>query len=251
MGRQPQAKPITSPEPAEKQSPPTPQTRPAAGRLSMSTARTPLVIPRTTATPVRLDSPKEESPVQPVPSPQVPSPSIPRPRVSSTVSQVHSEDQELRAKIRYLEARRADDVQRIRELETRLNDAEGFVSLRPKLQAKLNQLQQESLQAKRELQDQLTELQAAEVKLSESAEQLEVVMLDKEMAEERAEASELEMEDLKEKLAVAQVELSVLKEHGAAAAGGGKTGDGADGKFTLAYIQLERQNERLKEALLR
>jgi dynactin 1 len=203
---------------------------------------------------MRLDSPLEESPVQPAASPQIPSPGIPRPRVLSTVSsvaQVHSEDQELRAKIRYLDARRADDVQRIRELETRLNDAESFVSLRPKLQAKLNQLQQESLQTKRELQDQMAEIQVAEVKLSESAEQLEMVMLDKEVAEERAEAAELELEDLKEKLAVSQVELSVLKEHGAAAATGGKSGDAADGKFTLAYIQLERQNERLKEALLR
>ena len=139
-------------------------------------------------------------------------------------------------------------MQRIRELETRLTDAESFVSLRPKLQAKLNQLQQESLQTKRELQDQTAELQAAEAKLSESVEQLEMVMLDKEVAEERAEAAELELDDLKEKLAVAQVELSVLREHGPA---GGKTGDVADGKFTLAYIQLERQNERLKEALLR
>lgn len=149
----------------------------------------------------------------------------------------------MRAKIRVLEARRADDIQRIRELETRLADAETFVALRPKLQAKLNQLQQETLQSRRELQDQAAELQVTEVKLTESAEHLEMVMLDKEVAEERAEAAEQQLDDLREKLAVAQVELTVLREGGAV--GSGNAGD------AMAHIQLERQNERLKEALLR
>lgn len=223
--------------------------------------KTPLVIPRSTPTPVRLDSPVEDIPVQPPvqagpssqpPSPQIPSPSIPRPRVPSTVSPsiAHppSEEQELRAKIRFLEARRADDVQHIRGLETRLSDAGDFSLIRPKLQAKLMQLQQEAQQAKRELQDQAVELQSAESQLVESSERLEMVTLDKEMAEERAEAAELELEDMKEKLAVAQVELNVLKEHGAAT---GNPANAADGNFTLAYIQMERQNERLKEALIR
>lgn len=150
-----------------------------------------------------------------------------------------------------LEGRRADDIQRIRELETRLADAETFVALRPKLQAKLNQLQQDTLQTKRELQDQATELQVAEAKLQESAEQLEMVMLDKEVAEERAEAAEAELEDLKEKLAVVQVELGVLRDSATGPGKEGGGGDASDGKFSLAYIQLERQNERLKEALLR
>jgi dynactin 1 len=215
--------------------------------------------PRVATPPVRLDSPVEEQPEVNVPPPRVASPEpVPLPanqqNESSSVPpspvthQVHSEEQELRAKIRFMEARRADDVQRIRELETRLSDAEAFVALRPKLQAKLNQLQQESLQTKRELQDQTTELQVVETKLTEANEQLEMVMLDKEVAEERAEAAELELEDLKEKLAGAQDELTVLRE---ASNGSGGGTDASDGRFSLAYIQLERQNGRLKEALLR
>ncbi|CAG8706507.1 7985_t:CDS:2, partial [Acaulospora colombiana] len=163
---------------------------------------------------------------------------------SPVTQQVHSEEQELRAKIRFMEARRADDVQRIRELETRLADAEAFVALRPKLQAKLNQLQQESLQTKRELQDQATELQVSEAKLTEVNEQLEMVLLDKEVAEERADAAEAEVEELKEKLAVSQDELTILRE---ANSGTGAGGDPSDGKFSLAYIQLERQNGRLRD----
>lgn len=248
-----QTKTVQSPEPAEKHPPQTPQ-RSGTTRVQPSTARTPLVIPKP-ATPVRLDSPVEESPIQPpvrsapspqLPSPKIPSPSLPRPRVTSTTSL--SEEQELRTKIRTLEARRADDVRHIRELETRLADAEAFVSLRPRLQAKLNQLQQDSLQTRRELQDQATELQAAEARLVQASEDLEMAILDKEMEKEKAEAAEQELDDMKEQLAVCQVELNVLKEHGAAS---GKPGDASDGKFTLAYIQLERQNERLKEALVR
>ncbi len=73
-----------------------------------------------------------------------------------------------------------------------------------------------------------------------------MVMLDKEVAEERAEAAEAELEILKEKLAVAEVEVTVLRSGSASAAPGDDTG-----KTALAYIQLEKQNERLKEALIR
>lgn len=87
-----------------------------------------------------------------------------------------------------------------------------------------------------------------ESRLTEAGEQLEMAMLDKEVAEERAEAAEAEMESLKEQLAIHEVELKVFKEAGEG--GGGQ--DGADpARTTMAYIQLERHNERLKEALVR
>ena len=41
---------------------------------------------------------------------------------------------ELRAKLRVLETKRIDDARLIRELETKLADAETFVAIRPKLQ---------------------------------------------------------------------------------------------------------------------
>jgi hypothetical protein len=46
------------------------------------------------------------------------------------------EDVELRAKLRVLETKRTDDARLIRELETKLADAETFVAIRPKLQGK-------------------------------------------------------------------------------------------------------------------
>jgi len=73
-------------------------------------------------------------------------------------------------------------------------------------------------------------------------------MLDKEMAEERAEVAEGELEEVKERLAVIEVEVEVLRN------GGGGPEDGekeTSAKSSMAYIQLEKQNERLKEALMR
>ena len=147
--------------------------------------------------------------------------------------------------MRVLEAKRADDARHVRELETRLSEAESFVALRPKLQAKLNSQQTELIASRRELADakQLAELN--EGRLVDSQEQLEMAMLDKEVAEERAEIAENELEDLKERLAIAEVELEVMKEGEEAVA------DDLEAKTSLAYIQLEKQNERLKEALIK
>jgi dynactin 1 len=80
----------------------------------------------------------------------------------------------------------------------------------------------------------------------DAQEQLEMAMLDKEVAEERAEIAEGELDDLRERLAIAEVELEVMKEGGE----GGEDGE-SNAKTSLAYIQLEKQNERLKEALIR
>ena len=173
-----------------------------------------------------------------------------------------AELQELRARTRVMEAKRADDARHVRELETRLSEAESFVALRPKLQAKLNQLQTELIAARRELADAQQLAQLSDNRGIDAQEQLEMTMLDKEVAEEKAEIAQAELEEVKEKLAQMEVELQVLKD------GGGKYAcqlkydntdgeiaigeeDEANAKSSLAYIQLEKHNERLKEALIR
>ena len=129
-----------------------------------------------------------------------------------------TEMQELRARIRVLEAKRGDDARHIRELETRLAEAESFVALRPKLQAKLTQLQTDLIATKRDLADAQQLSQLADNRNAVHQEQLEMAMLDNEMAEERAEIAEADLEELKEKLAMVEVEIEVLRE-----GGGGKS----------------------------
>ena len=181
--------------------------------------------------------PSTPSPVAAPPSAQIPAP-----------AQDDTELQELRAKIRVLEAKRADDARHVRELENRLNEAESFVALRPKLQAKLTSLQSDLTATKRELADAKQLGALGDNRTVELQDQMEMAMLDKEMAEERAEVAESELEEVKEKLAVIEVEVEVLRN------GGGNPEDGekeANAKSSMAYIQLGKQNERLKEALMK
>ncbi|KIM47423.1 hypothetical protein M413DRAFT_439091 [Hebeloma cylindrosporum] len=195
----------------------------------------------------RTSSPLSQPPVQSqyhTPPSGVSLPPPPPPPPPLHIPHDDQELQELRAKIRVLEAKRADDSQRVRELESRLAEAETFVSLRPKLQAKLTSLQTDLIATRRELADSQQLAQLAETRVIDAQEQLEMVMLDKEVAEERAELAESELEDVKEKLAILEVENDVLKEEGNVA------GD-SPAKDSLAYIQLEKQNERLKEALIK
>ena len=122
------------------------------------------------------------------------------------------------------------------------------MALRPKLQAKLTSLQADLTATKRELADSKQLGALGDTRAAESQDQLEMAMLDKEMAEERAEVAETELEEVKEKLAVLEVEVEVIRN------GGGRPEDhekDSNAKSTMAYIQLEKQNERLKEALMR
>ncbi|KAG6865099.1 hypothetical protein C0991_005060 [Blastosporella zonata] len=225
-----------------------------AGRTS-----SPLTAPPVSASPPTQASPRPSEPTSarlpPVSFQVTPAEPVPRPpsRPPSSLRnpinlqervQDDQEIQELRAKIRVLEAKRGDDSRHMQELETRLSEAESFVALRPKLQAKLMSQQTELAAAKRELADVQQLSQLSETRLLDSQEQLEMAMLDKEVAEERAELVEAEVEELREKLAVLEVEIKVIRD-------GGGEGDADTGKDSLAYIQLEKQNERLKEALIK
>lgn len=179
-----------------------------------------------------------------------------------------AEIQELRVKVRVLEAKRTDDARHIRELESQIEDAKNFIAVKPKLQLKLNQLQQDLIATKRDLADSQQLCQLAEGRVADAQDQLEMAMLDKEMAEEKSEDAQAELGEVQEKLAVLQVEMKVLK--GGDESGGTTTrfniflhcltpcileNSNADGepsaKNSLAYIQLEKQNERLKEALIK
>ncbi|KAJ7068484.1 dynein associated protein-domain-containing protein [Mycena amicta] len=242
-------------KPLQSASPPARSTETSPNNAAASSGLKRVSSPLATAS---LRSVSPPSPPQPPPVVRPPSSLGPAPQISATRSTADDQElQELRAKIRVLEVKRADDARHVRELETRLADAQTFVSLKPKLQAKLSSMQTELIATRRELADaqQLAEL--SEARILDAQEQMEMTMLDKEVAEERAETAEAELEDVKERLAIAEVELEVLKEGEDGAEDGAEGSEDAGnksmskGKDSLAYVQLEKQNERLKEALLR
>ncbi|RDB28736.1 Dynactin, isoform [Hypsizygus marmoreus] len=259
-------KSIPSPQSAgeDHPTPPSPTSSPSrVARTSPVTRPIPLV--KRTSSPLVAPIPRQASPppppshppisfqyTSPVPASQreeLPKPpSRPPSALNHHAQRVHDdqESQELRAKIRVLEAKRADDSRNIKDLEARLQQANSVVIVMPKLQAKLTSQQTELIAARRELADAQQLSQLAETRLLDAQEHLEMATLDKEVAEERAEIAEAELEELREKLAIVEVEMEVLKEDGAA---GGEASSA--GKDSLAYIQLEKHNERLKEALVK
>lgn len=88
-----------------------------------------------------------------------------------------------------------------------------------------------------------------ESKYNDVIESLEMMTLDKEVAEEKAENLQQEVDVLKDKIDEISVDLDVLKKE-ADIINRVPDRDG-DEKTPLEVIQLERHNERLKEALMR
>ncbi|KAL5535863.1 hypothetical protein ACEPAF_3957 [Sanghuangporus sanghuang] len=235
------------------------QTRPRTGTVE-SVPPTPLTATTRNrlADPKRVDSPPAISPstsyqTSSPPLPAInfhqPEPERPASALAREVQQAETEqeNQELKAKIRVLEAKRADDARVIEKLESQLSEVNHFVALRPKLQQKLANLQQELIANRRALADAEQVQTLSETRLLDAQEQLELAMLDKEVAEERAESAELELQSLKERVESLEVELESLREgHGV---DGGEVDDSV--KSSLAHAQLEKHNDRLREALIR
>lgn len=118
-----------------------------------------------------------------------------------------------------------------------------------------------------------TERDTAQSEYADLTDQVEISLLDKEVAEERFEAAESTLESTRERLAELEVEAAVLREEngeklryvppelvltfaerGFIARMDGTTVVSADddpSRNSLAFVQLEKQNARLKEALVR
>ncbi|ORX40158.1 dynein associated protein-domain-containing protein [Kockovaella imperatae] len=157
--------------------------------------------------------------------------------------------EELRIKVRILENRRTEDQEKIRSLEAHVGEADALRAARVKLQAKFQELQTSLVAAQRLSKDLQSENAHLKTRAADATDQLEMAALDREVAEEKAEAAENEVNKLTERLAELEMEIAVLKEENAEYE---KPVAGLDGeKTSLAYLQLEKHNERLKEALIR
>jgi dynactin 1 len=110
-------------------------------------------------------------------------------------------------------------------------------------------MQEEIKSLKSILKDTEAQLQDLQKSAAENSEVLEMATLDREMAEERCEVLQLELDSLKERQEELVVENEYLKSENEEFIRGAGVGEG--GERTAGSLQLERQNERLKEALVR
>ncbi|KAJ1775547.1 hypothetical protein LPJ54_003637, partial [Coemansia sp. RSA 1824] len=142
--------------------------------------------------------------------------------------------EELRLKFKFLEQKRSEDRQRLQEADKMRSEAEQALRVREKLAAKVSAQQADVRTLRQQLKDATMARDDAEAKYTETLDAMEMLAVDKEMAEERAEALVQEASVLREQLDEPDV-------------GAGSHMD----EQAEEPAQLQRQNARLKEALVR
>ncbi|KAG1678659.1 Dynactin subunit 1 [Nymphon striatum] len=154
------------------------------------------------------------------------------------------EVKDLSEKLETLRLKRSDDKIKLKEFEKTKIQLQQLLEFKVKISESQADLQKQLQQAKKEAKEvqEDKELQAEE--FSDVAEMMEMATLDKEMAEEKCDALQTEVDQLKEKLTEITLDLEILRSE--------VSDKGSDGAATSYQVkQLEQQNERLKEALVK
>ncbi|KAJ4136112.1 hypothetical protein NW768_003720 [Fusarium equiseti] len=167
-----------------------------------------------------------------------------RPAASTAASR---EIEDLKAKLKVLERKRAEDRDKLKQLETVQNERDKFESVIQKLQQKYQPQQQENNELKKLVKEAEMRLESVEELQQEQESVLELATLDREMAEETAEVLRAELDALKEKAEELELEVEVLREENEEYS----KGTSAEDRASTGWLQLERTNERLREALIR
>uniref|UniRef100_A0A671SG22 Dynactin subunit 1 n=2 Tax=Sinocyclocheilus anshuiensis TaxID=1608454 RepID=A0A671SG22_9TELE len=151
---------------------------------------------------------------------------------------------DLEEKLETLRMKRSEGKAKLKEMEKHKIQLEQLQEWKSKMQEQQNELQKQLKEAKKEAREALEAKDRYMEEMADTADAIEMAALDKEMAEERAESLQQEVEALKEKVEELSMDLEILKHEIEE-----KGSDGAASSFHVK--QLEEQNGRLKEALVR
>uniref|UniRef100_A0A673YCD8 Dynactin subunit 1 n=1 Tax=Salmo trutta TaxID=8032 RepID=A0A673YCD8_SALTR len=184
------------------------------------------------------------APIIPTPggllSPSAPPPPLPSKEEESLRGQV----KDLEEKLETLRMKRTEDKVKLKELEKHKIQLEQLQEWKNKMQEQQNDLTKQLKEAKKEAKEAQEAKEHYMEEMADTADAIEMATLDKEMAEERAESLQQEVESLKEKLEELAMDLEILKHE--------IEEKGSDGAASSYHVkQLEEQNGRLKEALVR
>ncbi|CAK1556045.1 unnamed protein product [Leptosia nina] len=167
------------------------------------------------------------------------------------ITNLKSEVEDLKEKLETLRIRRAEDREKLRELEKVRLQLEQANEFKAKIMESQAQLQRDLQRAKQEVREAQEALEVHNDETAELQEAAEMAALDKEMAEERAEALQLELEQCREKLEEATLDLQLMRAE--MEAGGNIQHPYAAGEGATGYEvrQLQQQNVRLRDTLVR
>lgn len=161
---------------------------------------------------------------------------------------------DLSEKFETLKQRRSEDKERLREFDKMKTQYEQLQEFKTKIMEAQSQLQRDLQRAKQEAKDAIEARDIHNEEMSELSENVEMITLDKEMAEEKAETLQLELETARERIEELTLDLEIMKaemqeKSGIAGTGTGDTNTGT--MSTYEFKQLEQQNVRLRETLVR
>lgn len=183
--------------------------------------------------------------VTPASSRSVASPVAQRGAGGSTAASREIED--LKTKLRLMEKKRLEDRDKLKALEKVQSERDKFEAIIQKLQTKYQPQQQEITELRKQLKEAAARFEEIENMQAEHDIVLEMATLDREMAEETTEVLKTELEALKQKTEELELEVEVLREENAEL--GGEMSP--EEKTSQGWLQMERNNERLREALIR
>ncbi|KAH9239765.1 hypothetical protein K456DRAFT_1824215 [Colletotrichum gloeosporioides 23] len=168
-------------------------------------------------------------------------------RSTTNAAAANKEIEDLKAKLKVLERKRLEDREKLKQLEQVQGERDRFESIIQKLQAKYQPQQNENNELRKQLKEAETRFESIENIQMEHETALELATLDREMAEETAEVLKAELEALKQKSEELELEVEILREENA------EFGQGmsSEERASTGWLQMERTNERLREALLR
>ncbi|XP_047242263.1 dynactin subunit 1-like isoform X5 [Girardinichthys multiradiatus] len=151
---------------------------------------------------------------------------------------------DLEEKLETLKIKRTEDKAKLKELEKHKIQLEQLQEWKTKMQEQQAELQKQLKEAKKEAREAQEAKDRYMEEMADTADAIEMATLDKEMAEERAESLQVEVDSLKEKVEELSMDLEILRHEISE-----KGTDGAASSYQVK--QLEEQNGRLKEALVR
>ncbi|XP_065358824.1 dynactin subunit 1 [Calliphora vicina] len=196
------------------------------------------------------------TPSQPLRSPSFSSP--PNQLSSQEMAEQKKQNEELQAqindlneKLQTLKQRRNEDKERLRDFDKMKIQFEQLQEFRTQIMASQASLQKELQRAKQEAKDAIEAKERHAQEMAELSDNVELITLDKEMAEEKAESLQLELDAAKERIDELQVDYELLSSEiqDKAETSVGHIGDG--GPSVYEFKQMEQQNIRLKETLVR
>ena len=179
---------------------------------------------------------------------KAPTPSVSSSSTATRATAVHDRQvEELEAKLRIMEKKRIEDREKLKTLERLQQERDKFENIIQKLQTKYQPQQQENTDLKKQLKEAESRLEQIEAIQEEHDTLLEMATLDREMAEEKADAARSENSNLKQRLEELELENEILKDENQ------ELGQdmSPEERTSAGWLQMERENARLREALLR